>query len=229
MADAANPTPETPQAPETPVTPVADELDSWPAETRETARKLAETVSKANKREQAEIAFAAIEYQKLMQAKTNQPATPEPKPKARDEDDDDPIAMTRKEIAELRAEMKQRDERERNAQAFAQRDAQMRAELARDPLTKDDAELADTIYDAALAKSLRTGGDAALHVKREIEKHRKRDEKRDADYLKRKTADAEATRGEGGARSPASTKEKLEMKGFGDKGFADAVIKKHGL
>lgn len=214
-----------PESPEKVTAPEVDEFAEYPENVRTTMKHYAETVEKMGKREKAELAAAAIQYQQ-MRSQLPKEDKPPAKPAV---DDDDPIGSLKAQVEAMRAELKARDEREQQSRSNSERDARIKRALDSSPVTKDDPDLADTIYDAALAKSIRHGGTPESWVAKEIEKHQKRDAKRDSEYLTRKAKEADATRGEGGARSPGSKVIAVEMKGFKDSSFAQKVMEKRGI
>ena len=217
-------TSETPQAPaEQPSAAPIDDLGDLPDEVRETGRMLRDNYSKLTPKQQAEVLFAAANGVRNSAPAPAAPAPKEPKAKSEDEDDDRPMTLK-----EWKAAEKARQEREQFQRDTWTRDQQIKSEIARDPLTKDDPELAETVYKAAMGEFLTRGGDVAYHTKREIEKLRKRDSKRDEEYLKRKTDDASKTRGEGGPRSPATKVQEGTLRDWEAGNLADKVLEKRG-
>lgn len=217
----------TPEAktPETPAAPAVDELADMPDDVRETARMLRENYNKLPPKAQAEVLFAATNAVRNTPAPTA-PKT-DPKPAAKPEDDDEDRPMTRKEY--LAAE-KKREEREQFQRDNWTRDQQIKSAIANDPLTKDDPELAQQVYDGAMGRFLTRGGDVAFHAKQLIELARKRDERKGDAYHKQKVEDAKNTRGEGGARSPATKVEEGTLKDWekDDGSYANKVLEKRG-
>lgn len=160
------------------------------------------------------------------------PAAPtkavDPKPDATDDDeaDADPVKlakMTRKEIADLKAELAKRDEeskKEKSAESFK---AELSSALGAHEYDDDDEK--STVRSAALATYFENNGTIPIAkcVKSAKDKIEAIAKKKNEKYLQGKR-DAKATRSESGGRTPAGSTENIPKNPF--KKGVDAFAKK---